>query len=335
MTQIKDLNSIAYDGAYFVPIQKADGTTGKILISAIGGSLSAWQLKTSSYTAAAGDRLRINASAGDVVITLPASPTATDADILFQRLDLGTNKVLLRTGTNKFNTQANQDAVFAPASINLIEGISYVNSAIGWLNQHNRLSFQSYTAPVPTSSGTSLTYVSDGDANGAFYYLGTNSLTTAFANPTTSGAVLALASSAFLGLIDTLTDRVASDFYVDNAVNNWVAWDFKTKQLSVSKYTLRNRNDSGGYYMRNWVLEGSNAVTAFNVSGVNGATWTTIDTRTNDTTLTSINLFYTLASNGSQASYRYLRYRSTGIDSSGANFLCMGEFEFYGALTAI
>ena len=121
----------------------ATGATGAAGANGTSG-VASWQLKTANYTALPGDRLRLDATASDIVITLPPTPSATDADILFQRLESGTNKVLLRAGTNKFNTQANQDGVFAPATINLIEGISYVNSTIGWLNQHNRLTFQAY-----------------------------------------------------------------------------------------------------------------------------------------------------------------------------------------------
>ena len=135
------------------------GTT----LSVTGGGTSAvvasWQLKTANYTAVPGDKLRLDATASDIVITLPPTPSATGADILFQRLELGANKVLLRTGVNKINAGANQDAVFAPATTNLIEGVSYVNSTIGWLNQHNRLTFQAYSTPPTSSASVALTGV--------------------------------------------------------------------------------------------------------------------------------------------------------------------------------
>ena len=126
-----------------------NGTNG----TGASGGVSSWQLKTTNYTALPGDKLRLDATASDIVITLPPTPNSTDADILFQRLELGANKVLLRSGANKFNTQSNQDGVFAPATTNSIEGVSYVNGAIGWLNQHNRLTFQAYVSPVsPTAT---------------------------------------------------------------------------------------------------------------------------------------------------------------------------------------
>lgn len=118
-----------------------------------GGGLTAWSLKTANYTAIAGDRLRIDATAGDVVITLPASPSTSDADIWIQRLDLTANKVLLRTGSNKINSQSDRDGVFMPIVAQLIERISYVNATIGWLGQHDRLTYQAAPQPVGVGSG--------------------------------------------------------------------------------------------------------------------------------------------------------------------------------------
>lgn len=147
MTQIKDLTELTiYDPSYYAPIQKSDGTTRAILLANIVGGLSAWQLKTGNYTAVAGDRLRVDATAGDVVINLPSAPTASGADIWIQRLDTSANKVLLRSGASRINGQAGQDGVFAPAVIQLIERVSYVNSTIGWLGQYDRLTYQA--APV-------------------------------------------------------------------------------------------------------------------------------------------------------------------------------------------
>lgn len=123
-----------------------DDTNNTLTLSSSGGGsgLSPWQLKTANYTAVAGDRIRVNATAGDIIITLPISPSATDADIWIQRLDLSANKVLLRTGTNKINSQSGMDGVFAPIVLQLIERVSYINNAIGWLGQYDRLTYQAY-----------------------------------------------------------------------------------------------------------------------------------------------------------------------------------------------
>lgn len=126
---------------------RLDGSAIKNIPSG-GGGLSSWQFVNSNYLAVAGDRLRVDASAGDVVITLPAVPSATDADIWIQRLDLTGNNVLLRSYPHKFAEQSSKDALFAPAQIDRTERISYVNPAIGYLGQHGLLTYQVYTPPI-------------------------------------------------------------------------------------------------------------------------------------------------------------------------------------------
>ena len=193
------------------------GTTLSATATATSAVVASWQLKTANYTAVPGDKLRLDATASDIVITLPPTPSATDADILFQRLELGVNKVLLRTGVNKINTQANQDAVFAPATTNLIEGVSYVNSTIGWLNQHNRLTFQPYsTLGIPSGYSTSL-WVSGGSTSSN----GANQITT-ITNLNSNGVVKSVTAPANLNttLLKTFDATVNANVMTQNTTNN-------------------------------------------------------------------------------------------------------------------
>jgi hypothetical protein len=105
--------------------------------------------------------------------------------------------------------------------------------------------------------------------------------------------------------------------------------------MAVDRYTIRSRNLDGTNLPRNWVLEGTNVASAFTVAAMNAATWTAIDTRTADATLTTASQYYTLIKNGSAAQFRYLRFRQTAINSSSSNFLTGGEFEFYGTYYTI
>jgi hypothetical protein len=180
------------------------------------------------------------------------------------------------------------------------------------------------TAIVFSSPSTTLTYSSDGDANGFVYWLGTNLGTTAFSNPVSIASTLmgVQFSSSDLGSIFSLTDRIDSNWYSLDIPNQWVTWDLKPgHNISITKYTLRARNFDTNHLPRNWVLEGTNSVSAFDVSGLNGATWTAIDTRVNDATIVATNQYYTLTPNGSAAAYRYLRLRQNGVNSNGANYL--------------
>lgn len=127
---------------------RLDGSAIKNIPS--GGGLSPWQLKTSNYTASSGDRLRIDASAGDVVITLPNNPNSSDSDIWIQKLDTSGNRILLRTGNKNINLQSGKDGIFNPAAIDNIEVVSYVDASVGWLGQNGLLTYQN--APPPLSA---------------------------------------------------------------------------------------------------------------------------------------------------------------------------------------
>ena len=292
-----------------------------------GGSAAAWELRNGSFIAVAGGRYRIDASAGDVVMNLPTGNT-TDPDIEIQRLDSSANKVLIRTGL--INGQTGVDGVFTPSNRQQIERLSFVGGVLGWLGQFDKLTYQA----APVGSGTTLTYVSDGDANGLFYWLGTNLGTTAWSNPAGGSLLSVLASTTGLGSASDISDRVGSNFYTDNLPDQWLTWDLGSgNAIAVDKYTLRNRNFDTNHLPRNWVLEGTNSVGTFDVAGINAATWTAIDTRVNDGTLVATDQYYTLTINGSIDPYRYIRLRQSGVNSLGASFFTLGEAEFYGTYT--
>jgi hypothetical protein len=183
-------------------------------------------------------------------------------------------------------------------------------------------------------NGLVFTYVSDGDTNGLVYYLGTAELTTAFANPQVNGYMNAFAASTFSGYpITNTTDRQISEYDSDGTLPAWCVYDFIDKSIAVTKYTLRNRSLNTSLLLTNWVLEGSNSLSALTVAGANAATWTTIDTRNNDTTFTFVNQYYTITPNASStASYRYLRLRMVGTSNP---YLIFGEIEFYGLVLRV
>jgi hypothetical protein len=181
-------------------------------------------------------------------------------------------------------------------------------------------------------SAATLVYGTDGDPNGMFYWLGTAYGTQSWVNPIGGSLLGGLASTTALGSITMLSDRINSNFYTDPVPNQWVAWDLKSgHNIAVSAYTLRARNVAPDHLLRNWVLEGTNTVSAFDVAGLNGASWTAIDTRSADTTLAANSQYYTLMVNGSTAPYQYLRLRQTGLNSTSSNYLTLGKIEFYGS----
>lgn len=187
-----------------------------------------------------------------------------------------------------------------------------------------------------TLPGSNLVYASDGDINGLAYYLGTAGLTTAFTNPAVNTAFPVIASSELNpGSFPTssIVDRIPSLAHTQALTDSWFAFSIPNNSLSVTKYTLRARNDAGSNQLRSWILEGTNTLSTFTVAGVNAASWAAIDTRTNDATLNAADQYYTLTKNGTSASFRYLRLKQTSPNSSGTLHLTLGEIEFYGTLS--
>jgi hypothetical protein len=293
---------------------------GTIWIDTDENVVTGWQVVSGNITVENGARLLISA-ATDITITLSPNPV-NGTEIYFAKIG-GTGIVSIDTSGNNFDgvIPVNLRYTGAPASEDTSDVLVYVNPSLGWISTRKKF-----------KPSQILTHVSDGDANGIIFYLGSNGGTTAFTNPATTGAVNPIASTTSTGTPPLLTDRQASLWNTADAGNSWVAWDFANNTISLSKYTLRNRSGAG-HFPRNWVLEGTNSISAFSVAGLNAATWTSIDTRVSDSSLLAPSDYYTITINGSTASYRYIRLRQTGLNSNSANFLCLGEIEFYGVLS--
>lgn len=129
-------------------VNRLDASAIQNLPSGGGGSgLSSWQLVTANYTAAAGDRLRVDASAGSVTITLPVSPSTSGSDIWIQRIDtVSANNVLISPGSQPIKGLGNRIGIFSAGNIGLSDAISYVDSTVGWLPQHDRITYQNLSS---------------------------------------------------------------------------------------------------------------------------------------------------------------------------------------------
>lgn len=115
------------------------------IASTASGGLSPWQTKTSNYTAVSGDRLRVDCTAGNITLLMPANPTTTfEAEI--QRIDTSANSLIIDPNGKNLKNQANKDGLFNNGNIGLSEHITYPNSTIGYLPQHDRLTYQTHVA---------------------------------------------------------------------------------------------------------------------------------------------------------------------------------------------
>lgn len=86
--------------------------------------------KAAAYTAAAGDRIALNTTAGAISITLPATPTAGDTVLIFDAAGtFDTNNLTVLRNGEKINSAAADLTVAAESAL---VSLVYVTAAIGW-----------------------------------------------------------------------------------------------------------------------------------------------------------------------------------------------------------
>jgi hypothetical protein len=91
----------------------------------------------------------------------------------------------------------------------------------------------------------------------------------------------------------------------------------------VTQYSIQNRWDDIGNYLRSWTLEGSK----------DGLKWVKIDDRQNDTSLNSQGAISAFSiSESFEEEFRMIRFRQTGKNSSGYDYLIVNAIEFFGVL---
>lgn len=187
---------------------------------------------------------------------------------------------------------------------------------------------------TPTATPAVLTYVSDGDANGVCYFIGTNFGASSWTNPFTAGRITVVRSSDGAGSATDLVDHAANfNSASDNEVGAWFAIDLgnASRSLVVNKYSLQNRTATGEY-IRNWKLQGSNNPGSNSISDLAAATWTDLDVHTADATINAGDAWGTFTLGSTPAAYRWFRIVQTGVNSTGDNYLTIAEIEFYGTL---
>ena len=193
------------------------------------------------------------------------------------------------------------------------------------------------TAWYAAASGpptASLVWTANGDTNGVVHFAGLAFGGTAFANPcATGGPMRALRSSDAAGAPGNLTERTTNDTYTTNTANSWACIDLGAYALRVTDYSLRHLTSYADDYIRTWRLQGANTIATWSVAGVAAATWTDLDIRAGDTTITSpASWGHWVANQEVATEYRYIRILQDGANATGRHYLAIAEVEFYGQL---
>lgn len=114
-------------------------------------------------------------------------------------------------------------------------------------------------------------------------------------------------------------------FQSGNQQDSWLQFDFQNLKISPTHYSIRTRHNGGKgcHHPKNWCIEGSNDTNS----------WTTIDTRSDITSLDDKNAISTFSietSSRTNQFYRYIRIRQTGVNTYGYYHLTLSALEYFG-----
>ena len=206
--------------------------------------------------------------------------------------------------------------------------VAPIDGVGGWQRCGTPASISNQTPGGSTSSNSQqqkvLTYSSNGDMNGLFYWLGTQGNTQPYTNPATSGIVKATSSSSLNDswIASNLTDRGTGIAHTQNEPNAYFEYDLGPNyKLILNFYTLKGRDDAPYHLPRGWTYRVSN----------DESTWVDIDAQNNNASINQGTWAAMPVANQSLG-YRYGRIVQTGYDSQGAQYFVLGEWEFYGTL---
>ena len=142
-------------------------------------------------------------------------------------------------------------------------------------------------------------------------------------NPHEKGVISITASGNTRNQCHRLVDYGWNDFwYTNDQPNSWVQFDFKSRRVCLSHYSLKSDGNSH-HHLLSWALEVSD----------DGSTWEAVDERnTQDLNGNYIVKTYE-CSKRSDRFVRFVRLRQTGKNSNNGDNLLLSEIEFFGNLT--
>lgn len=172
-----------------------------------------------------------------------------------------------------------------------------------------------------TINTINLTYVSNGDSNDVFNYIGTLNNTAAWTNPQSIlNPITVTVNTLNTGTAASITDRTATGCATTDIANSNVVINLGIgRQLLLNRYSYRTRSLNTNY-IRNWKFQGS----------TDGINWIDLDTQVNNATIVAGSGWVSPIVSGITISYQYFRLLQTGLNNSSTNILSPGELQLYG-----
>lgn len=223
--------------------------------------------------------------------------------------------------SQQFDSLNSQIASLSNQLVIVSNGVSEINSKLS-----------NSSEPTPLTNTKELTYASNGDTNGLFYWIGTNYGQGAWANPFTSGQIAIVPSSSTISPSLLVNRAGGQSWYTSNAANSFVVFDTGNKRSLLIKTLLLRHDNESAYFLRNFKLQGSNDVASNDLAGINAATWADLLAKTNDTTINAPEAWGNFPIAGITQDYRWFKLLQPDINSSSDNYLVLGEAELYGTL---
>lgn len=171
-----------------------------------------------------------------------------------------------------------------------------------------------------TLSVTKFVYISDGDENGVFTYLGKLGNGGVWRNPNANGDIVLACSDLEGGNnLNDVVNHDSSSTGTNGGVGEWISFDLKSgRSLLCSKCSYRVRHSTDVNNPSAFDLEASN----------DGSSWTLLSSQTGAPTSTDTWLTFDVSA---ATAYRYFRLKVP--DSAGTAFMTTGEVELYGELS--
>lgn len=161
---------------------------------------------------------------------------------------------------------------------------------------------------------------------GALYYLGTTGLTQAYSNIHTSSRLVVTMSSIGTGAAVNAVDRTIQQNNTADSAGSWIRFDFGTRTFAANRIVWQHGTTTGINRLQSYKYQGSND------ASTSPTNWTDIATYTNSP---PANTGYSFKNDSfvNTTAFRHYRILSTGVDSSGSNFLAITDVEFFGTAT--
>jgi hypothetical protein len=142
-------------------------------------------------------------------------------------------------------------------------------------------------------------------------------------NVHTTGVIVITASGTQRNQCHQVADHNWNDYwYSTNVENSWIQFDFKTRSVSLTNYTIKSDGDSVDHLLH-WSIDGSNDLVS----------WAKLDHReTNELNGQYIVKSYSCLSSESTSFFRYLRLTQRGKNSRDRDYLELGNLEFFGTV---